>query len=225
MTIHILVEGSSERTLLDKWIPRLRLGHDVRVHPHQGKGELPEILDQIPDPKRRGLLDQLPAKLRGFQSSAVNGSDMVLILVDADDQCPTALETSLREIVSSQCPSLIVSVCIAVEETEAFYLGDLAAIRRAFPGADMEKARTYVPDSICGTWEFFAEVVGDDGGRKVAWAEAMGSCLTTRPERSRSPSFRRFVRGLAGLLLPRPVAGSSASKRVKATTKRRRARR
>ena len=92
----------------------------------------------------------------------------------------------------------------AIEETEAFYLGDLRALRRAFPEADMERARAYVPDSICGTWEIFGEIVHDDGGNKVAWAEAMGPVITTSPGRSRSPSFRMLLKSLRELV-PSPV--------------------
>jgi hypothetical protein len=94
---------------------------------------------------------------------------------------------------------LRVLVRLAVEEIEAFYLGDLRALERAFPEADMRRARAYVPDSICGTWELFGKIVRDGGGNKVAWAEAMGPRLTTQAERSRSPSFRLVFRRYAAL--------------------------
>ena len=97
-----------------------------------------------------------------------------------------------------------VEISVATEEMEAFYLGDLKAVKRAYPDADMELARAYVPDSVCGTWEKFGEIIGDDGGNKVAWAEKMGACVTTNAAQSRSPSFKEMV-GKISTLSPQPM--------------------
>ncbi len=204
MTIHLLVEGPAERALLERWVPRLLKTGEVRVHPHQGKGALPHDLGAAPDPKRRGLLDLLPATLRGFAGAAHAGAHRILVLVDADNDNADALLASITEAATEVAPHLPVTVRMAVEETEAFYLGDLSGMSRAFPDADMKRARAYEPDSIVGTWELFGAIVGDGGGNKVAWAEAMGPVLTTRPGHSRSPSFKELVRGLRELL-PAPL--------------------
>jgi len=196
MTMHVLVEGLSESALLERWVPRLLKAEDFRVHPHQGKGSLPENADDRPDPRRRGLLDQLPAKLRGYASSTDRKSLHVVVLVDADDDDPAKLARDIAAAANRVAPDLAVTVCLAVEETEAFYLGDLKALKAAFPKADLKKARAYKPDSICGSWELFGQIVDDLGGNKVAWAEAMGVVLTTRAEESRSPSFKDFVRSM-----------------------------
>lgn len=201
MTIHVLVEGPSERAFLEPWLRRLLRDAVVKVHPHQGKGSLPDNLDMPPPRRQRGLLDQLPAKLRGFAggNSAPSG---VLVLVDADDDECLDLAASITGAAAAVAPDLTVVVRIAVEETEAFYLGDLAAVKRAYPDADLEEARAYVPDIICGTWELFGEVIGDEGGNKVAWARRMGPLVTTEPARSRSPSFRALIRGLKRMASP-----------------------
>lgn len=203
MTIHVLVEGPSERVLLDRWTPRLLLSVDVRVHPHQGKGSLPKSVQAAPDLRLRGLLDQLPAKLRAF--SETPDVDAVIVLIDADDDDPDQLKEEIKDLVPLCAPNLAVEVSVAVEETEAFYLGDLRAIRLAFPNADLDLARQYVPDSICGTWELFGRVIDDDAGNKVAWAEAIGAHLTTNPARSRSPSFRGTIAAFRAVALPRLV--------------------
>jgi len=204
--IHVLVEGPSERTLLEEWGERLLGAQRIRVHPHQGKGALPSNLGERPRPKRRGLLDQLPAKLRGFARSSQPGTHQVLVLIDADRDDPVELAGRISAAATNVAPDLSVAVCVAVEETEAFYLGDLAALRRAFPSADMSKARAYEPDSVVGTWELFGEIVRDPGGNKVAWAEAMSPVLTIEPARSRSPSFRCLVRTLSRFEPQRPAA-------------------
>lgn len=199
MTIHILVEGPSERAFLERWAPRLLKEEHVRVHPHQGKGSLPVDMDSAPDAKHRGLLDQLPAKLRGFAASLDPQRDGVLILVDADDEDPAIMLANIQAVVSHCASRVKAKVAIAVEEMEAFYLGDLRALRSAYPNADMAKAMVYVPDSVCGTWELFDEIINDGGGNKVMWAEIMGPKVTTVPARSRSPSFRLLIGELLAL--------------------------
>lgn len=205
MTIHVLVEGPSERVLLQRWSPRLLGEHRVKVHPHQGKGDLPTDLRASPDRKRRGLLDQLPAILRGFGAALDPNTDRVVVLVDADNDNVAELRRRIKSAVSQVARDLPVRVHIAVEETEAFYLGDLKALQRAFPKADLKRARDYKPDSICGTWELFGEIVSDGGGNKVAWAEAIGPILTTKARESRSPSFRELLNGLLELVKDRQV--------------------
>jgi hypothetical protein len=203
MTIHMLVEGPSERALLEPWSRRLLLDQSVVVHPHQGKGSLPRDLDARPEQGRRGLLDQLPATLRGYAAALDPAIDSVVVLLDADNDDPVALETEIAAAATVVAPTLRVVVRVAVEETEAFYLGDLRGLARAFPAANLAMARAYTPDSICGTWERFGEVVGDGGGNKVAWAAAMAPVLTVVAARSRSPSFKRLLVELKTLRPPK----------------------
>jgi hypothetical protein len=191
MRVRILVEGPSEQCLLQQWGRRAFPKHEVIAHPHQGKGEIPRDPTKPPDPKRRGLLDQLPATLKAYAKEAETA---VLVLVDADDENCVALKKRLLAMAArvKPIPKRLV-FRIAVEETEAFYLGDLAGLKKAFPDADMKKAKSYRPDSNCGTAELFGEIVGDDGRNKVEWAKAMGDTLTTRPQGSRSPSFKALL--------------------------------
>ena len=208
MTIYVLVEGPSELAFLNKWMPRLSLSHNFSVFPHQGKGSIPKQISAPPEPHKRGLLDQLPAKLRAFSSTLNPHTDGIAILVDADSDNVKTLTSAITTTVAGCCPNLKVSVCVAVEEMEAFYLSDLGALQTAYPDYDAAKARTYVPDSVCGTWELFGEVIGDDGGNKVAWGAKMGQYVTTTPAKSRSPSFKKAlaaVKALDALPTTQPV--------------------
>lgn len=201
MRVHVLVEGPSERAFFDRWLPRAFSGHQFVTHPHQGKGALPRHPDQAPPPRRFGLLDLLPATLRAYAASPETTNDGVLVVVDADDEPPADLALRIRKIVKKYAPTRAV-VRLAVEETEAYYLGDLRALKAAFPAADMATARAFVPDSIVGTAERFGEIIGDDGLRKVLWAEQMGRRVTTDPARSRSPSFKELHAGIKELVEP-----------------------
>ncbi len=138
------------------------------------------------------------------EGGAVTTGDAVLVLVDADEEHCIVLKDSLVTLATSLNPRPNVVFRIAVEETEAFYLGDLRALQIAFPDADMAKARRYTPDSVCGTAEKFGEIVDDGGLNKVHWAEEMGPRITVDPGKSRSPSFKALHAGIAKLIASQP---------------------
>ncbi|MBN1606838.1 MAG: DUF4276 family protein [Polyangiaceae bacterium] len=202
MRVHALVEGPSEQALLEPWARRLLRGHELKAYPHQGKGRLAFSPPRRPDPRQRGLLDQLPAKLAAFGAALDRAHDRVLVLIDADNDDLTLLKRRLDALHRALHPAPVVLFRFAVEELEAFYLADLKALKAAFPDYDRRTAREYVPDSICGTWELFGTIIGDGSGDKVAWAQAMAKVLTTRAEESRSASFQALCRGLRELVTP-----------------------
>lgn len=200
MKLHVLVEGSSEKALLSGWLPRLLPAHAFKIYPHQGKGKLTAGFAQKPDPKHQGLLDQLPAKLRAWQRTLNPATDRIVILVDADDDDCADLKKRLKAMWQECCPKLPEAICIAVEETEAFYLGDEAGVRKAFPSAQFKRTGTrYKQDSVCGTWEFFQQVIGTTFVDKVGWASAMAPTLTVTwngKGANKSPSFCFFCKTL-----------------------------
>lgn len=120
MRVHALVEGPSEGALLEPWARRLLRGHELKAYPHQGKGTLNFPLPSRPDPRRRGLLDQLPAKLAAFGRALDRAHDRVLVLVDADHEDLTSLEGRLEALRQTLIPAPVVLFRFAVEELEAF---------------------------------------------------------------------------------------------------------
>ncbi len=95
---------------------------------------------------------------------------------------------------------------VAVEELEAWYLGDLTAIRAAYPRvpATLNKKRGLRnPDSVAGgTWEALDRVLKKAGYpaglRKIAAAEAIAPHM--EPSRNTSHSFQIFWQGVERLL-------------------------
>lgn len=202
MRLHILVEGPSEEAFLRQWLPRfLKSDHSFKIIVHRGKGKLPVDPNQPMKPLQQGLLDQLPAKLRAYGHSLDSSTDRVLVLVDQDDsdggdcrKFKARLVKLLRQIVPS--PECLFR--IAVEETEAFFLGDRQALKEAFK-PKLQLLDDYEQDSICGTWELFQRVIKATSEDKPAWAEKMGRVMTTEYEgkhANQSPSFQHFCRGL-----------------------------
>ncbi|HEX3552835.1 MAG TPA: hypothetical protein VIA62_06365 [Thermoanaerobaculia bacterium] len=203
MRLHILVEGPSEAALLQGWLPRfLPPQHSFKVIQHRGKGRLSGDPEKPPDPKREGLLDQLPAKLRAYGRILNPATERVLVLVDLDQDDCGDLKARLLRVLDSCDPKPVVLFRIAIEETEAFYLGDPSSIRNAFPEAKLRRLKTYTQDSICGTWERFQEVIGARVEDKPGWAERMADWLGVvwkGPQANRSPSFCQFCKGLLWL--------------------------
>jgi Domain of unknown function (DUF4276) len=199
MRLHVLVEGESEARFLRRWLPRLLPSVAFKVYPHQGKGRLPRVGVRLESPPGDGLLDQLVAKLNAFGRSLDPSTDRVVVLVDADTEDCLALKARLLEALD-RCPQKpVVLFRIAVEELEAFYLGDVEAVRRAFPASRLHRLKTYIQDSVCGTAELFGAIIGARGMDKVAWAERMAPELGTQwrgAAANRSPSFRQFCAGL-----------------------------
>lgn len=96
--------------------------------------------------------------------------------------------------------------CIAVEEMEAWLLGDESAVIAAYPRARISVLRSYVQDSICGTWEKLADVIYpgglarlmkecssymEIGSQKCEWARNIGEYMDL--DNNSSPSFNYFM--------------------------------
>jgi hypothetical protein len=140
----------------------------------------------------------------------------VVVLLDADRRDCVAFLTELRSLAASCGASHLALFRLAIEEMEAWYLGDRNAMQRAYPKARMRALDHYVQDSICGTWELVAEAIHPGGSRAVRqagwplpgqikheWPGRIGPLLD--PEVNLSLSFGKLrdgIRRLAGMPPP-----------------------
>ena len=203
MRLHFLVEGPSEEAFLRQWLPRFIGAHTFNIIVHQGKGKLPDDFKAKPDKWKRGLLDLLPATLRAYGKSLNSDTDRVVVLVDLDDQDCKQLLKRFNRLQKSLNPSPEVVFRIAIEETEAFLLGDSRAIKQAYPKAKISLLKHHKYDSICGTWELLQTVIREaDYEDKVEWAERIGEHLGViwnGKKSNKSPSFCSFCKGIVAL--------------------------
>ena len=222
MHIEVLIEDSSSEALLRCLVPQLigPLGcpHTWRFHSYKGIGHIPKDLAHKTDPAKRILLDQLPRLLRGFGKTP--GIDAVLVVLDVDKrECKVFLH-ELTMLARDCVPAPITLFRLAIEEIEAWYLGDQAALLHAYPRAKREVLGKYVQDSACDTWELLADAVYRGGSAAVKnagwplpgqikheWAQKIGPLMAL--ERNNSPSFGKFRDGLRRLVTPGFEPGKS----------------
>ena len=212
MHIEVLVEDSSGEKLVQFMLPQL-LGahgdtHTWRVHSYKGIGRIPRNLSAKSDAAKRILLDQLPRLLRGY--GATYGIDAVVVVLDADKRDCRAFLQELKALLAACSPAPTTLFRLAVEEIEAWYLGDRLALENAYPRARRDVLDRYVQDAACNTWELLADAVYPGGASAIKkagwplpgqvkheWAERIGPRMV--PDRNASPSFRKFRDGLRRL--------------------------
>lgn len=173
MHFEILVEDQSGKRLLDILVPRL-IGdeHTFKVHPYKGVGRIPLNLNGKADPSKRILLNQLPKLLRGYGNTFANyPADYpaaVIFICDLDGKCLEEFRQELIAILNSCNPKPETRFCIATEEGEAWFLGDIPAIKAAYPKAKDTILNSYENDAICGTWELLADAVFPGGSQSLS---------------------------------------------------------
>lgn len=201
--LRVLVEGNSDVPVVREVLTRhfkLNEGEHFQVHPHQGKGTRPANPLKAPDPRQRGLLDQLPAKLRAWAKEAQHFDMGVIVLVDADDDDCKELKNYLLSLKPAPPKTLY---RIAVEELESWFLADKNAISTTFAHAKLSKLPKGKPDQVIGAWESLARTLGVDtstvtGADKSVWAAAIAPNLDL--DEPPSPSFRVFITGIGRLI-------------------------
>ncbi len=208
MHFEILVEDRSGEKMLDLLIKRMiRESDTFRIHPYKGIGRIPGNMRDVADPSKRMLLTSLPKLLKGYgrtySENSVEYRAVVIVVCDLDDKNEQTFRVELQQVLDSCNPRPEARFCLAVEEGEAWLLGDLEAVRLAFPTAKNAVLTAYENDSICGTWEILADAVykggartlikggfGAVGAEKAKWASEITPHMNVN--RNVSPSFCAF---------------------------------
>jgi len=191
MHFEILVEDISGKKALDILVPKIinTEQHTCNIHAYKGIGHIPKNLTSTSDPKKRILLDQLPRLIQGYGNTFANYppdyNAVLIIICDLDNRCLSSFRKELLNLVDSCVPKPKTQFCIAIEEGEAWYLGDLAAVKTTYPSAKEAVLNSYTNDDICGTWEKLADAVYSGGCQKLSKLghQAIGKEKTTWAER------------------------------------------
>lgn len=202
MQIEFLLEEESAEDALRQLLPRLLPSHYVPRFRALGGWQ--------------ALLDHLPTLLRGYRKRMAQPGQQALgivVLLDADgvaERRLAALEaaakaadlTTLGQVAEGA--DFQVFNALAIQELEAWFLGDRDAIMVAFPrvkphhfkGIDREPESHPKPNEVL--WRILqAAGLYTTGKRKREWAETIAPHLD--PARNTSTSFQYFCEGLAQL--------------------------
>ena len=188
--------------------------HTYNIISYKGIGRLPKNLRGNTDPKKRILLDRLPKILAGYGKSQQYFDAAVVVVVDLDDKDCIEFKKELLGILNKLDPKPKTLFRIAIEESEAWLLGDRQAIFKAYPKANKAVLDSYRQDSICGTWEKLADAIYQGGAKKLKkigwpvigqekckWAGEIAPYMDIEHNSSRSfQVFRDGLRRLADML-------------------------
>jgi hypothetical protein len=202
--IELLVEEPSAEAALENLLPRI-VGSAVSYHIHAYQG-------------KQDLLTRLPTRLRGY-AHWLPENYKIVVLVDEDRQDCHALKQEMEDIAAQagfktkSSPdangNFQIINRIAIEELEAWFFGDTAALHQAYPRISKNlrrQSRYRDPDAIVGGT---AEALQKLLARKNYYSPAIGlpKIETARrisqfmePSRNRSRSFQTFHNALRALL-------------------------
>ena len=183
-----LVEGQADAAFLRAFLPQIGVVESrFAVVSHEGKD---------------GLISEFHQAMRSWREP---GSQFV-ILVDQDRDDCRELKRRIQSIARAKCKNQAkrLLVRVACREAEAWYLGDLAALREAYPDvraiAWRKINRRKNPDDRRDPKpsELLREI---PGFAKMDAAEKMGEILGRKnPDNNCSVSYRRFVEGVMKML-------------------------
>jgi hypothetical protein len=207
----ILVEDASGKLLLEHLVPKI-LGPkgkpnkyrivNIQELKYRMMARMPRHLARTL-PWDTILFQTLTIQLKAYGKSLPRKNGVVIIVVDLDYRDFKTFYNQLNALFSMGEPIPAGRVRLAVEEVEAWLLGDPKAIYRAYPFANEFVLKNYQQDSICGTWEWLADAIfrgGSErlteigypqiGREKCQWADNIGQYMTV--DANQSPSFQAF---------------------------------
>ena len=211
MHFEILVEDASGKALLEQIVPKI-LGPKGKPNPYRivNIQELKyRLMATLPRKDARTLpwdvilTQTLAIQLRAYSKAFVRKNAVVVIVVDVDRRHIESFRQKLEDVFHTNATNVEGGIRLAVEEIEAWILGDPVAVRRAYPLAKEYVLTGYVQESICGTWEVLADALFHGGSERLTeigypligrekhrWAENIGQYMEM--DENRSPSFRAF---------------------------------
>ena len=176
-----LLEEESMKALLDVLLPQILPGGiNFICIPHEGKQDLEK---------------SIPRKLRAWQTP-----DTTFVIVrDKDNADCIEIKKHLVDLCAQAGHSDSL-VRIACHELESWFLGDLAAVEKAFnikKLAEQQRNRKYKePDKLSNASEELEKLV--KGYRKVSGAKKIAAYMTI--DQNYSHSFNCFISGVSGLI-------------------------
>ncbi len=182
--VEILTEEVSMEETLKVLLPRLLpakwvLGQNYFIRPHEGKSDLQK---------------SIPRKMKVFSNYHERAG--LIIVHDQDSNDCKVLKNKLRSICE-QNGTCKVLIRIACQELEAWYLGDMDAIKQAYPNFAIEKhknkAKFRNPDKL-NAYDELQKILPEF--QKIASAREISKKISISESTNKSTSFNQFISGV-----------------------------
>lgn len=208
MHIQFLLEDQSTKVLIDILMEKVIANNNdftFDCKSFRGIGGFTPK-NTVKETKTGKLLNDLATYLRGFNKSLIGIPAAIIVIVDNDDRTTEQFKMELNDVAKKNNITIDHVFCVAIEEVEAWLLGDKKAVLMAYPHAKTAVLNSYEQDSICGTWEVLADIVYNGGIRKFTkdcptyiekgkykaqWAKRIGQYMDL--DSNESPSFNLFI--------------------------------
>ncbi|MBO8093443.1 MAG: DUF4276 family protein [Prosthecochloris sp.] len=197
MTIELILEEPSAEAAMRLIMPKILAGRAE--------------VNYINMRNKSRLLQELPARLRGYKEQIRSGADIrIVVLIDRDSDDCEALKSRLEQMAYEaglatrsrplENGQFFVVNRIAVEELEAWFIGDPEALRAAFTSLRrVEIPKSFKNPDTNGTWEQLHRFLKKQGiyrGHypKIEAAKSIARHMDV--SRNASRSFQQFVKGV-----------------------------
>lgn len=208
MYFQFLIEDQSSGALIDILMQKIAAPHknvQYNIKSFRGIGGFTPK-NTVKETKTGKLLNDLATYMRGFNRSLKGIPATIVVVLDNDDRNPLQFEEELKSVAFQNMIDIDHVFCIAIEEVEAWLLGDEQALFLAYPQAKTAVLRSYRQDSICGTWEVLADAVYtgglekfkrdctsfvEVGKHKMEWSTRIDIHMDIH--QNKSPSFNHFI--------------------------------
>ncbi|HUN37488.1 MAG TPA: DUF4276 family protein [Trebonia sp.] len=191
LTIASIVEGEGERDALPVLLRRIAAEVGVK-----------NLVMPKPQRERRGNITRGGGIEKAVSAAAarVQGAGGILVLIDADADCPARLGPDLLQRAKAAQPGARISVVLAMHEFEAWFLAALPSLagRERFPKKLSQVRNPEFYQDCKGELERF--LPNRQSYRPVPDQKPLASIFDMTMAREHAESFDKFYRDIAWLL-------------------------
>jgi hypothetical protein len=191
VTIASVVEGHGERDAVPKLLHRIATELGALLRTSKPPSRMPRSRLVAP----QGIENAVNAK-----AIEVKGAGGILVLIDADDDCPAELGPRLLQRARAARPDKRIAVALANREFEAWFLASAPSLagQLGFPDPFLAPADPEIPRGC-------KELLTKARARGFPYREtvdqtALTSAFDMKMARENSPSFDKFYRDVSWLL-------------------------
>jgi hypothetical protein len=186
-----IVEGHSEVASVPVLLRRIF--HRRRVFEDRIQVDRPIRVHRYGVPKE-GQLE------RAIELAALRGCDAVLVLLDANSDCPAELGPALLRRARQARPGILAWVVIAKSEFESWFVGSIESLR-GVRGIAADAMAPQRPEEIRGAKEWLSNQMPQDRPYlETDDQPALADRFDLDAARTRCPSFDKFVRDVEEMI-------------------------